>query len=128
MFGSLGATEILVLAVIGLLVFGPRRLPEMGRNLGRTLYEFRKAAMDLRTSVEREINLEELKQAGQAFRLDPPPVAATPARPASQAARETQQGDVTGAVPPHPERAGEPPSSPAPSEGGPGTGNVVPKS
>lgn len=108
MFGSLGATEILVLAVIGLLVFGPRRLPEMGRNLGRTLYEFRKAAMELRTSVEREINLEELKQAGQTLRegvrdgaslLVPPPVAATPRNP--------------GASPP---------------EDGPGTGNVVPKS
>lgn len=87
MFGSLGATEILVLAVIGLLVFGPRRLPEMGRTLGKTLYEFRKAAMELRTSIEREINLEELKQAGQSLRegvregaglLAPPSIPATP--------------------------------------------------
>src|SRR5688500_19168981 len=95
MFGSLGATEILVLAVIGLLVFGPRRLPEMGRTLGRTLFEFRRAAMDLRTSIEREIHLEELKQTGQSIRDEvtggvallappascPPPPAPPPAPP-----------------------------------------------
>lgn len=62
MFGPIGGFELLVLAVIGLLVFGPRRLPEIGRTLGRIMVEFRRAATELRTSIEREIDLEEVKE------------------------------------------------------------------
>jgi len=68
MFGSIGGLELLVLAAIGLLVFGPRRLPEIGRTIGQTLADFRRAAMEVRTSVEREVRLEELKQTGQSIR------------------------------------------------------------
>jgi Tat protein translocase TatB subunit len=66
MFGSIGGFEMLVLLVIGLLVFGPRRLPEIGRTLGKAMVEFRRAAMELRSSIEKEINLEELKDASRA--------------------------------------------------------------
>ncbi|HEY3176390.1 MAG TPA: Sec-independent protein translocase protein TatB [Candidatus Polarisedimenticolia bacterium] len=62
MFGSIGGFEMLVLAIIGLLVFGPRRLPEIGRTLGKAMVEFRRAAMELRTSIEREVNLEEVRE------------------------------------------------------------------
>jgi len=65
MFGSIGGFEMLVLMVIGLLVFGPRKLPEIGRTIGRAIVEFRKAGMELRNSIEREINLEDLKEAGR---------------------------------------------------------------
>ncbi|MGH9867301.1 MAG: Sec-independent protein translocase protein TatB [Candidatus Polarisedimenticolia bacterium] len=68
MFGSIGGLELLVLAAIGLLVFGPRRLPEIGRTIGQTLAEFRRAAMEVRTSIEREVRLEELKETGQSIR------------------------------------------------------------
>jgi Tat protein translocase TatB subunit len=61
MFGSIGGFEMLVLMGIGLLVFGPRRLPEIGRTLGKAMVEFRRAAMELRSSIEKEIDLEELK-------------------------------------------------------------------
>jgi len=67
MFGSIGGFEMLVLAVIGLLVFGPRRLPEIGRTLGKAMIEFRRAAMELRTSIEREVNLEEVKETTRAI-------------------------------------------------------------
>ena len=50
MFG-LGFTEILVILVVALLVFGPDRLPELARSLGRGLAEFRRASSDLRRSV-----------------------------------------------------------------------------
>ena len=62
MFGPLGGFELLVLAAIGLLVFGPRRLPEIGRTVGKAMLEFRRAATELRTSIEREVHLEELKE------------------------------------------------------------------
>jgi len=69
MFGSIGGFEMLVLMAIGLLVFGPRKLPEIGRTLGKALVEFRKAGMELKNSIEREVNLEELnelKESGRA--------------------------------------------------------------
>ena len=47
MFG-IGTTELLVIFVIGLLVLGPKRLPELARSLGRTLAEFRRASTDIR--------------------------------------------------------------------------------
>jgi Tat protein translocase TatB subunit len=47
MFG-IGMTELLVIFVIGLLVLGPKRLPELARSLGRGLAEFRRASMDIR--------------------------------------------------------------------------------
>jgi TatA/E family protein of Tat protein translocase len=50
MFG-LGFTEILVILVVALLVFGPDKLPELARSLGRGLSEFRRASNDLRRSV-----------------------------------------------------------------------------
>ncbi|MGH9465170.1 MAG: twin-arginine translocase TatA/TatE family subunit [Thermoanaerobaculia bacterium] len=55
MFGSLGFAEILFILALALLVFGPKRLPEVGRTLGKTLREFRRATSDLKRSVEREI-------------------------------------------------------------------------
>jgi TatA/E family protein of Tat protein translocase len=63
MFGPFDGFEIIVLLALGLMIFGPRRLPEIGRTLGKALFEFRRAASELRTSIEREIDLEEVKKA-----------------------------------------------------------------
>lgn len=62
MFGSLGVPELLLIFVVVLIVFGPRRIPEIGRTLGKALGEFRKATDDLKSSIEREVRLEELKK------------------------------------------------------------------
>lgn len=62
MFGSLGVPELLLIFAVILIVFGPRRLPEIGRTLGKALGEFRKATDDLKNTIEREVRLEELKQ------------------------------------------------------------------
>jgi TatA/E family protein of Tat protein translocase len=64
MFGSLGVPELLMIMAIALIVFGPRKLPEIGRTLGKALAEFRKATDDLKSTIEREVRLEELKQIG----------------------------------------------------------------
>src|ERR1043166_4383324 len=62
MFGSLGIQELLLIFVVVLIIFGPRRIPEIGRTLGKALAEFRKATDDLKGTIEREVRLEELKQ------------------------------------------------------------------
>jgi len=59
MFGSIGGTELMVIMVIALLIFGPRKLPELGRSLGKGLSEFKRASYDLKRSLEEEISLEE---------------------------------------------------------------------
>lgn len=61
MFGSLGIMELVAIFGVALLVFGPRKLPEIGRTLGKALGEFRKATDDFKNTIEREVRLEELK-------------------------------------------------------------------
>jgi TatA/E family protein of Tat protein translocase len=47
--------ELLIIFVIALVVFGPRRLPELGRSLGRAITEFRRAAQEFSTTLEEEV-------------------------------------------------------------------------
>ena len=58
MLGSIGMPELLVIFVIALVVFGPRKLPELGRSLGRTIAEFKRATSELQSTLEREIDLD----------------------------------------------------------------------
>jgi sec-independent protein translocase protein TatA len=62
MFGSIGGGEILMILTLALLLFGPRRLPEIGKTLGRTLSEFRKATHDLKNSLEHEVARQDLAE------------------------------------------------------------------
>ena len=62
MFGTLGGQEILFILVIALIVFGPRKLPDIGKNIGRMMAEFRKASNELKSTLEEEIRLEEQKE------------------------------------------------------------------
>ncbi len=62
MFGPLGLPEVLIILGIALVIFGPRRLPEMGRTLGRALGEFRRATTDLKRSVQFEMDAEDDRQ------------------------------------------------------------------
>ena len=55
MFGSLGAPELIAIFVLALLLFGPKKLPELGRALGKSFAEFRRATTDLKSTFEREI-------------------------------------------------------------------------
>ena len=59
MFGSIGGPELVLILVVVLLVFGPKRLPEFGRTIGKGLAEFKRASNDLRRSLEDEVSLEE---------------------------------------------------------------------
>jgi sec-independent protein translocase protein TatA len=55
MFGSIGMPELILIFVVALLVFGPKKLPELGKSLGRGLAEFKKASEDLKRTIEDEI-------------------------------------------------------------------------
>ncbi len=55
MFGSIGMPELILIFVVALLVFGPKKLPELGKSLGRGLAEFKKASDDLKRTIEDEI-------------------------------------------------------------------------
>ena len=62
MFQSIGFPELMIIMVIALIVFGPRKLPELGRSLGKSIGEFRKASNELKSTLEEEIRMEEFKE------------------------------------------------------------------
>jgi sec-independent protein translocase protein TatA len=108
MFGSIGMPELIIILVIALIIFGPRKLPELGRSLGRSIGEFKKASNELRSTLEEEIRIEEQRDQRAATRAEqdsaiaaastppsatPPPV--TPAPPADETvSRTTGSGPV----------------------------------
>ena len=81
MFGSLGMPELIVIFVIALIVFGPRKLPELGRSLGRGIAEFKKATHDLHSSMEEEIRVEDQHTAAGGSKAAPPQAMAATAVP-----------------------------------------------
>lgn len=96
--GSLGMPEILMILVVALIIFGPRKLPELGKTLGQSLAHFRKASEDFKRQWEDEVDLEKR-------RLDaPPPVeqiseveqATTEQVTTEQATTETDDFSLTG--------------------------------
>jgi sec-independent protein translocase protein TatA len=60
--GSLGMQEIIVIFVLALIVFGPRKLPEIGKSLGKGLAEFKKASNELKQTWEEEVRMEKEKE------------------------------------------------------------------
>ena len=61
MFGSLGMGELIIIFTVALIVFGPRKLPELGRSLGKSLQEFKRASNELKHTLDEEIRMEEQK-------------------------------------------------------------------
>src|SRR4029079_3181185 len=59
MFGSIGMPELIIIFMIALIIFGPRKMPELGRSLGKSLGEFKRASNELRNTLDEEIRLEE---------------------------------------------------------------------
>ena len=78
MFGSIGMPELIVIFVIALIIFGPSKLPELGRSLGRSINEFKRASNELKNTLEEEIRLEDQKPA-EAPRAAAAPAPAAPA-------------------------------------------------
>ncbi len=60
--GNLGMQEILVIFILALIIFGPRKLPELGKTLGKGLAEFKKASNELRQTWEEEVRVDNEKK------------------------------------------------------------------
>lgn len=82
MFGTLGGPELLLILVIALIVFGPRKLPEIGKSLGKMLVEFRRASNDFKRTVEDEVEAEKARSSEpprlEAPRIEAPTTAPSP--------------------------------------------------
>jgi len=110
MFGPLGGPELVLILVLALIVFGPRRLPEIGKSMGRLLSEFRKASHDFQRTIEDEVEAEKQKPSETILTAPPPMTAeATPRSPAET----TVVRDVT---PPEPVVAADGPAPPPRTE------------
>jgi sec-independent protein translocase protein TatB len=59
---SLGSTELLFILVVALIFFGPRKLPQLARSMGKSMAEFRKASEDFKRTWEREVALESARE------------------------------------------------------------------
>jgi TatA/E family protein of Tat protein translocase len=115
MFGPLGFPEVVFILVLALLIFGPKRLPEVGRTIGKGVAQFRRATTDLKRTIESEIALEDDAPGRSGARpaaLPPPrPIPApAPAAPANVEGVANVEGGAT--------VAGD--AGPAPGAPGPG--------
>src|SRR6266705_2894535 len=63
MFGTLGGPELFLILLIALIVFGPRKLPEIGKSMGKMMAEFRKASNEFRQTIESEVEAEKIREA-----------------------------------------------------------------
>jgi TatA/E family protein of Tat protein translocase len=91
--GPLGMQEMVVIAVIALIIFGPRKLPELGKSLGKSIAEFKRASNELKTTLEDEIRTEELNDARKSAQI--PPSASVAASAPAPAAPAAPEGETT---------------------------------
>jgi len=122
---SIGIPDTLFLMLLALVVFGPRRLPEIGRQIGKLMYEFRKVSNDFKFQMEEELRASEeadrLKKVQAAFQTPIQPAREVPATPALEAGTESVPavaGEVRAETPKAPQIAppstGEPIAAPRP--------------
>lgn len=95
MFGTLGGPELFLIFVVALIVFGPRKLPEIGKSLGKMMAEFRKASNDFRSTIESEVEAEKIRES---MRIDTPHV--DPLPPITAPTTTTEPGAAAPAADP----------------------------
>jgi sec-independent protein translocase protein TatA len=75
MFGTLGTQELVFIFILALVLFGPKKLPEIGRTVGKALSEFRRASSELKATFDRELSsleaeTKELKEIGTSIQQE----------------------------------------------------------
>ena len=109
--GPIGMPEMVVIAIIALIIFGPRKLPELGKSLGKSIAEFKRASNELKNTLEDEIRTEELQEARKSAEIPPghpnagppnagtalgaPPSASVPSSTAAPTATAAPEGETT---------------------------------
>jgi TatA/E family protein of Tat protein translocase len=106
MFGTLGGPEVILILVVALIVFGPRRLPEIGKSMGKMLAEFRKASNDFKRTIEDELEAEKSRES------QPTPV---PAPEATPPVSDVAATDAAASAPPEAAAVPEVAAAPAPA-------------
>jgi TatA/E family protein of Tat protein translocase len=101
--GNLGMPELIMIAVLALLLFGPKKLPEIGKSVGRALGEFKRASNDLKRTIEDEIEKSQEPARTTGPGVDPGPTPRTPSN--------TVAADAAASVPAPPESGS--PSTPS---------------
>ena len=91
--GPIGMPEMVVIAVIALIIFGPRKLPELGKSLGKSIAEFKRASNELKNTLEDEIRTEELQDARKSAQI--PPTESVPTSTPAPVATAAPEGDPT---------------------------------
>jgi sec-independent protein translocase protein TatA len=92
MFGPIGMPELIIILVIALIIFGPRKLPELGRSLGKSIGEFKKASNELRSTLEEEIRVEEQREQRQEQQTQPAQPSTTAPQENETVSRSTPTG------------------------------------
>jgi sec-independent protein translocase protein TatA len=70
MFGNIGFPELLIILTIALLIFGPKKLPEIGKSVGKALREFKKTSDEIKSKIEDEIHADEIKSLSADIKAD----------------------------------------------------------
>ena len=68
MFGTLGMPELILIFVVALLLFGPRKMPQIGRSIGRAMGEFRRASNEFKRTIEDEVAADDIRDVGKDLR------------------------------------------------------------
>lgn len=108
---------MLIIMGVALIVFGPRKLPQIGKTLGRSLAEFRRTSSELRSTLEREVEMEEFRSAREEVRG---------AGDDLRAGLDPDAGAPRRTRPPAPDRAPGPGRSPDPTEPAPAEAAAAP--
>jgi TatA/E family protein of Tat protein translocase len=61
-FGPIGMPELVLIFAVALLLFGPRKMPQIGKSIGRALGEFRRASNEFKRTIEDEVAADEIKE------------------------------------------------------------------
>ena len=121
MFGTLGGPELFLIFVVALIVFGPRKLPDIGKSLGKMMSEFRRASNDFRSTIESEVESEKIRESMriEAPKVKPVKAKAPPAATAEGGREAPSEETATPGASSATDALAEGPTAPAAAETGP---------